>query len=111
MKVWFYRRRSFVPNPENLKTMQKFALILVVGALSVGAFAQAKPKAPTELPCAVMTSHKVKIADATKNKMFADYNGRRYFFCCAGCPGAFKANPAKYAKKELSIPTPGKAKV
>jgi YHS domain-containing protein len=92
--------------------MNRLALILVVGALSVGAFAQAKPKAPTapkELPCAVMPSHKVKIADATKTKMFSDYKGRRYFFCCAGCPGAFKATPAKYAKKEYSIPTPKKA--
>ncbi|MBC8065853.1 MAG: YHS domain-containing protein [Chlorobia bacterium] len=86
--------------------MKKIALSLVVGALAVGAFAQAKPKAPTELACAVMPSHKVKIADATKTKMFADYKGRRYFFCCAGCPAAFKATPAKYAKKELSIPTP-----
>jgi len=88
--------------------MKKLAIILSLGALSVGAFAQAKPKAPTELPCPVMTSHKVKIADATKKKMFADHGGRRYFFCCAGCPPAFKANPKKYAKKELSIPTPKK---
>lgn len=87
--------------------MNRFALILVVGALSVGAFAQGK-SAPKELACAVMPSHKVKIADATKTKMFADYKGRRYFFCCGGCPGAFKANPAKYAKKEYSIPTPKK---
>ncbi len=87
--------------------MNKFALILIAGALSVGAFAQTKT--PKELPCAVMTSHKVKIADATKGNMFADFKGRRYFFCCAGCPAAFKANPAKYAKKELSIPTPKKA--
>lgn len=88
--------------------MKKTALILALGALSVGAFAQAKPKAPTELPCPVMPSHKVKIADATKNKMYQDYKGRRYFLCCAGCTGPFKANPAKYAKKEMSIPTPKK---
>ena len=91
--------------------MNKLALILAVGALSVGAFAQAKPKAPTELPCPVMTSHKVKISDATKNKMYTDHKGRRYFFCCAGCPGAFKAKPEKYAKKEYSIPTPPAKKV
>ena len=88
--------------------MKNLALVVTLGALAVGAFAQAKPKAPTELPCAVMTSHKVKIVDATKKKMFTDYKGRRYFFCCAGCPPAFKANPAKYAKKEYSIPTPKK---
>ncbi len=86
--------------------MKKIALILSLGALSIGAFAQAKPKTPTELPCPVMPSHKVKIKEATKTKMFADYKGRRYFFCCAGCPGAFNANKDKYAKKQWSIPTP-----
>lgn len=91
--------------------MNKLAIMITLGALSVGAFAQAKQKpAPTEVPCIVMTSHKVKIADATKSKMYSDYKGRRYFFCCAGCPGAFKANPAKFAKKDvkkqMSIPTP-----
>lgn len=90
--------------------MKKAALIFALGALSIGAYAQAKPKpAPTQLPCAVMPTMKVKIADATKSKMFADYKGRRYFFCCAGCPGAFKANPAKYAKAQYSIPVPKKA--
>jgi YHS domain-containing protein len=84
--------------------MKKIALMIIVGAMAVGAFAQGK--APKEISCAVMPDHKVNIANATKTKMFADYKGRRYFFCCGGCPGAFKANPAKYAKKELSIPTP-----
>jgi YHS domain-containing protein len=92
----------------NFLFMKKTVMAIVLGALAVGAFAQAKP-APKELPCPVMPTHKVKIADATKAKMFSDYKGRRYFFCCGGCPGAFKANPAKYAKKEWSIPTPKKA--
>lgn len=93
--------------------MKKIALILALGALSLGAFAQAKPKAPVtpkELPCVVMPSHKVNIKDATKTNMFADYKGRRFFFCCAGCPGAFNADKEKYfKKKEMSIPTPKKA--
>lgn len=75
--------------------------------LSVG-FTQGQPKpkpTPKEIACPVMPDHKVNIADATKTKMFADYKGRRYFFCCAGCVPAFKANPAKYAKGP-SIPTP-----
>ena len=88
--------------------MNKLALILAVSAMALGAFAQGD-KTPKEVACAVMTSHKVNIATATKNKMFSDYKGRRYFFCCGGCPAAFKADPAKFAKKENSIPTPKKA--
>jgi YHS domain-containing protein len=64
-----------------------------------GAFAQAKPaKTPKMIACAVMGDEKVDVAKATKNKMYADYKGNRYYFCCGGCPDKFKANPAKYAK-------------
>lgn len=90
----------------------KSTLLLAGAALTFSAVAFAAPgdkgkakAAPTEIKCAVMPDHTVKIADATKNKMFADYKGKRYFFCCGGCPGQFKANPAKFAKAE-SIPTP-----
>jgi len=62
--------------------------------------------APTKtIACAVMPKNKVDIATATKNHMYADYKGNRYFFCCGGCPSAFKANQAKYAKA-AHIPTP-----
>lgn len=29
---------------------------------------------------------------------FQDFKGKRYYFCCAGCPEAFAADPEKYAK-------------
>lgn len=80
----------------------KAVAILLAATLAVGAFAQAKK---TTSVCAVMPKMKVDIAKATKEKLFADYKGRRYFFCCAGCPGMFKKNPGKYAKAD-SIPTP-----
>lgn len=32
-------------------------------------------------------------------KIFADYEGKRVFFCCRGCVGAFKKDPAKYVKQ------------
>ena len=53
---------------------------------------------PEELACAVMSDHKVKLAEATEKKLFADHNGRRYYFCCAGCEPTFKADPAKFSK-------------
>lgn len=65
----------------------------------------AKAAKPSMIACAVMPSNKVDIAKATSSKMYADFKGKRYFFCCGGCPFAFKANPAKYAKA-ASIKTP-----
>jgi YHS domain-containing protein len=60
---------------------------------------------PKTVACAVMTDNKVDVKDALNKGMFADYKGRRYLFCCAGCPGAFKADPAKFANN-ASIPSP-----
>jgi YHS domain-containing protein len=94
----------------------KSTLLLAGAALTISAVAFAAPgdkgkakAAPKEVACAVMPDHKVNIAEATKTKMFSDYKGKRYFFCCAGCPSAFKKDPAKFAKAE-SIPTPTTAK-
>lgn len=85
-------------------------LMLAGAAIAADQKAEKAPKAaPTEVKCPVEPEHKVNIADATKKKMFADYKGNRYFFCCAGCPGEFKKNPEKYAKSE-HIPTPKDAK-
>jgi len=32
-------------------------------------------------------------------KLFADYQGKRVYFCCDGCPDEFKKDPVKYIKK------------
>ncbi len=77
--------------------------------LAVSAFA-APPKKNVKktsdsIKCAVMESNNVSISKATTSKMFADYKGNRYFFCCGGCPEAFKKDPAKFAKSP-HIPTP-----
>ena len=69
----------------------------------------AKAKVPTTIHCPVDTKDVVNIKEATAAKRFADYKGRRYYFCCADCPKAFKKNPEKYAKHE-SVPTPKAAK-
>ncbi len=80
-----------------------FALSIVM----TGAFGFPGHKAPakTTIHCAVLTNNTVNIADATKAKHYADYKGRRYFFCCGNCPQAFQKDPAKYAKSE-SVPIP-----
>jgi len=34
-----------------------------------------------------------------QNTESADYKGKSYYFCCGGCPPAFKSNPEKYITK------------
>lgn len=89
----------------------KRALLLTGALLALTSAAFAFPDKETkgakkEVACAVMTDHKVNIKEATTKKMFTDYKGNRYFFCCAGCSPSFKSDPAKYAEKAESIPTP-----
>ena len=51
--------------------------------------------APTGKPqtmCPVM-------AGKVDKNLYADHEGKRVYFCCAGCVDEFKKNPAKYIKK------------
>lgn len=47
--------------------------------------------------CPVMTGTPVNKATAEAAGLFRDYEGERYYFCCAGCGPAFDADPARYA--------------
>jgi YHS domain-containing protein len=49
-----------------------------------------------ELWCPVMNVAMKSKEDAVG---YQDYKGKRYYFCCAGCPERFKENPAAFAKK------------
>jgi YHS domain-containing protein len=49
-----------------------------------------------EVLCPVMGS---VVASPEAAVGFQDYEGKRYYFCCGGCPESFKKDPAKYAKK------------
>jgi YHS domain-containing protein len=90
--------------------MSDMKMFLIAAVAATAVVASANPdKTPTTIACAVMPSNKVDVAKATKNHMYADYKGKRYFFCCSGCPDAFKANPAKYAKA-ASIKVPKEPK-
>lgn len=103
------RGTSAYARPVRIYDMRKTLLIAIATVAATCAFAKTPTKAtktPTTIKCAV-TGGNVNIAKATKNHMFADYKGHRYFFCCAGCPEEFAKNPAKYQKAD-SIPTPKK---
>ncbi|MEP6756997.1 MAG: YHS domain-containing protein [Chthonomonadales bacterium] len=78
--------------------MKSTLFVLAAIAISATAFAKVGDKTPKSIKCAVMAGKPVDVKEATSKKMFADYKGNRYFFCCAGCPEAFKKDPAKFAK-------------
>jgi len=86
--------------------MKKALLTLSVMAAALSVMAQGGAKPQKKLTCPVMKGNPVNVERATKEKLFADYKGRRYYFCCGMCPGPFKKDPAKYANKANSLPIP-----
>ncbi len=54
------------------------------------------PSADELAECPVMVGSTVVKADAEVAGLFRDYEGTRYYFCCAGCGPRFDADPAKY---------------
>ena len=47
--------------------------------------------------CPVMVGSPVSKKAAEAAGLFRDFEGQRYYFCCAGCGPAFDSDPAKYA--------------
>ena len=88
-----------------IKYVLAAGMVVGIASAAVAVPQDKKDKTPETIKCAVMTGNPVNIKAATDKKMYADYKGKRYFFCCGGCPGQFKANPAKFAKSEsIAIP-------
>jgi|GEM_PF-946230 len=92
--------------------MKKLLVTVFTAALVLGLFYQAGAKAKSDgnvfftdekgqkhFLCPVMGNMGVVAAD-TK---YADYDGKRYYFCCPSCPPKFEADPAKYVKA-LNLP-------
>jgi YHS domain-containing protein len=46
-----------------------------------------------EIVCPVMGT---VIENKDKAVGYQDHNGKRYYFCCGGCPDQFKDDPAKF---------------
>lgn len=47
--------------------------------------------------CPVMAGNQVDPAWAEQRGLFRDYEGTRYWFCCAECGPLFDADPGRYA--------------
>jgi YHS domain-containing protein len=50
------------------------------------------PEGKAQTSCPVMGGQIVKT-------IYADHDGKRVYFCCAGCETKFKQDPAKYIKE------------
>ncbi|PZQ89501.1 MAG: hypothetical protein DI534_06705 [Leifsonia xyli] len=55
------------------------------------------PAADDVTTCPVMVGSTVVKSVAEAQGLFRDFEGERYWFCCAGCGPAFDSDPAKYA--------------
>jgi len=72
--------------------VKSMSSIILVGFLLVMIPSYAMSKASTQTQCPVM--------EGTVNKnIYADYKGKRIYFCCPPCLREFNKNPEKYMKK------------
>lgn len=62
-----------------------------------GSAKQQTPTAADTTTCPVMVGTPVVKAVAEAQGLFRDFEGQRYWFCCASCGPAFDSDPAKYA--------------
>ncbi len=77
--------------------MRKIAVVglVLAGCLFLvgGAFAEGEAgKGAVQTECPVMDGMKID------KDVYVDYEGKRVYFCCKGCPGMFMKDPAKYMK-------------
>ena len=73
-----------------MKIIQALILALTLTVFAAGSLwaAEAKPQAT----CPVLAGN------IDKN-VYADYKGKRIYFCCKGCDAEFNKDPGKYLKK------------
>jgi YHS domain-containing protein len=73
-----------------VKKIKALFLALALTAFVAGSLWAADPKPQTKCP--------VLGGDVNK-QVYADYQGKRIYFCCEGCDKEFKKDPEKYLKK------------
>ena len=72
--------------------VKSLSSIILLGFLLAVAPSYATSKETSQTTCPVM--------EGTVNKnIFADYKGKRIYFCCPPCLKEFNKNPEKYMKK------------
>lgn len=75
------------------------AVVLLIGSGIAGAAeAQSAEKVTSEQTVKKQTTCPV-MGGKIDPSIYADANGKRVYFCCNGCPSAFKKDSAKYIAK------------
>ncbi len=79
-----------------MKIFKTMILALSLAAFVAGSVLAAEPKAAAEgkpqTVCPVLGGN-------VNKEIYADYKGKRIYFCCAGCDAEFKKDPEKFMKK------------
>ena len=85
-----------------MKNIKVLILVLTLTAFAAGSFwvaaAKAAPEAKPASQAVTQTKCPVLAGDINK-QVYADYKGKRIYFCCSGCDAEFKKDPEKYMKK------------
>ncbi len=77
-----------------MQRLKKLVLTIVIVLFAAGSVLVTKLPAQTK----AQTTCPVLGGNITKD-VYADYQGKRIYFCCKGCDEEFKKNPEKYLKK------------
>jgi YHS domain-containing protein len=88
-----------------VKVFKALILALTLAAFAAGSVWGAEAKPQTVCPV---------LAGNIDKEVYADYKGKRIYFCCKGCDKEFMKDPEKYMKKleEQGVtlePSPGGA--
>ena len=73
-----------------MKKLQVLFLALALTAFAAGSLWAAEAKPQTTCPV---------LAGNIDKSVYADYQGKRIYFCCKGCDTEFNKDPEKYMKK------------
>jgi YHS domain-containing protein len=73
-----------------VKILKTLFLALTLAAFAAGGLWVADPKPQTVCPV---------LGGNIDKQVYADYKGKRIYFCCKGCDAEFKKDPEKYLKK------------
>ncbi|MHC4621768.1 MAG: YHS domain-containing protein [Planctomycetota bacterium] len=89
---------------KQISTLIILSLLLLGLVVLAGCKKKPEPAPPTETAAeavsAAIEQTTCPVMGLPINKsIFTEYKGKKVYFCCAGCPEKFKADPEKYVAK------------